>query len=257
MISNRTDAREALRKTGIAGLSPREVLLVTDFDGTLSHVVSDPAAATIHPGSKAALERLASTLGHVAVLSSRQASDLERRVPVPGVELIGDSGLGEMSSDERRRLDMFKVEAARVLADLPGVWVEAKSAGAAIHYRHAQIEPSKLLDLLGPAVRETHLIVQPGRRVVEVIPRERPKGEALAGLIARRQPRGVICLGDDENDRPMFDWVGGLSGPHLTVGVASDEARPDLFEGCDLVVSDPDEVSEFLTALAAWAGQDA
>ena len=158
-----------------------------------------------------------------------------------------------MTSDERRRMDMFNVDAGRTLAEVPGVWLETKPAGTAIHHRHARMHPAEILRRIGPAVRETGLHVHVGRRVIEVMPRERPKGDALAGLIVRLQPRGVICMGDDENDRPMFDYVGALKRPHLTVGVASDEARADLFAGCDLVVSGPDEAGELLTDLAGWA----
>lgn len=228
-------------------------MLVTDFDGTLSDVVSDPARASILPVSLAALRRLSRTLGHVAVLSSRSTPDLVHRVPVEGVELIGDSGLAELTPDERRRLDMFNVEAGRVLADVPGVWLETKTGGTAIHHRHAQIDRREILELIAHAQRETGLHVQPGRRVIEVLPRENPKGDALAGLIVRLQPQAVVCMGDDENDRSMFDYVNALERPHLTVGVTSDEARADLFAGCDLVVSGPDEVSAVLTSLGDWA----
>jgi trehalose-phosphatase len=117
-------------------------MLVTDFDGTLAEVVSDPALASLHPASLEALKRLARTLDHVAVLSSRSASDLARRVPVPEVELIGDSGLRDLTPDEQRRLDMFNVEAGRVLGGIPGVWLEVKPAGSAIHHRHAQVDPA-------------------------------------------------------------------------------------------------------------------
>lgn len=248
-----SDLRGALEMSRLAELPPSDILLVTDFDGTLSEVVSDPMHATINAASGTALERLRRTLHQVVVLSSRSHADLETRVPIEGIELIGDSGLEDMTSDEQRRLDMFNVEAGRVLADLPGVWLETKPGGTAIHHRHAQVHPAEILRRIGPAERETGLHVHEGRRVIEVVPRERPKGDALAGLIVRLRPRGVICLGDDENDRPMFDYVTALARPHLTVGVASDEARADLFAGCDLVVSGPAEVGEFLTALAAWA----
>ena len=247
------DLDGALKTSRLADLAPADVLLVTDFDGTLSEVVSNPTHATLHPASRAALERLSRTLGHVAVLSSRSRADLETRVPIPRIELIGDSGLGDMTSDDRRRLDMFNVESGRVLADVPGVWIETKPAGTAIHHRHAQVHAAEILRRIGPAVRETGLHVHVGRRVIEVMARERPKGDALAGLIVRLQPGGVICLGDDENDRPMFDYVGRLARPHLTVGVASEEAGADLFAGCDLVVSGPEEVGELLTALADWS----
>jgi len=251
------DVRRVLEPSRIAELAPRDVLLVTDFDGTLSEVVSNPAQATIHPASEAALRRLTRALRHVAVLSSRSRRDLETKVPIDGIELIGDSGLGDMSSDERRRLEMFNVEAGRVLADIPGVWLETKPAGTAIHHRHAQVHPAEILRRIGPAVRETGLHVHGGRRVIEVVPRERPKGDALAGLIVRVGPAGVICVGDDENDRPMFDYVNALARPHLTVGVASDEASADLFADCDLVVSGPEEAADLFTSLADWAAEPA
>ncbi len=253
MIDRRAALGDALRESGICELAPRDVILVTDFDGTLSEVVSDPAQAAIHPASLEALRRLSRTLGHVAVLSSRSTADLEARVHLEGVELIGDSGLTDLSADERRRLEMFNVEAGRVLADVPGVWLEVKPAATAIHHRHAQVDRQEILDLIGHAVRETGLHVQAGRRVIEVIPREHPKGDALAGLVVRLRPGAVICLGDDENDRPMFDYVGALDRPHLTVGVASNEAHADLFDDCDVVLSGPDEVSTLLTSLAGWA----
>lgn len=252
-MQSRAGLRDAVRASRITDLAPHDVILVTDFDGTLSKVVADPAQASIHPDSLAALRRLGRALGHVAVLSSRSASDLVHRLPIDGVELIGDSGLGELTSDERRRLDMFNVEVGRVLGDVPGVWLETKPGATAIHHRHAQIDRREVVELIGHALRETGLHVQPGRRVIEVLPREHPKGDALAGLIVRLQPRAIVCIGDDENDRPMFDYVGALQRPHLTVGVASDEARADLFAGCDLVLAGPDEVSELLTSLADWA----
>jgi trehalose 6-phosphate phosphatase len=247
------ELRRVLDAARITQLAPADVLLVTDFDGTLAPIVSDPSIAHINPESAAALARLTQLLRHVTVLSSRSGPDLESRVPIEGVDLIGDSGLGDMSSDERRRLDMFNVEASRVLADVPGVWLETKRGGTAVHHRHSQVHPAEILHRIGPAVRETGLHAHTGRRVIEVMPRARPKGDALAGLIVRLAPAGVICLGDDENDRPMFEYVGALRRPHLTVGVASDEARGDLFADCDLVVSGPDEAGEFLCALADWA----
>ena len=252
-MQSHLDVRRELATSKISDLAPADVLLVTDFDGTLAGVVSNPSQARITPASEAALRRLQPLLKHIAVLSSRSRADLEGHVPVPGVELIGDSGLGDMTSDEVRRMDMFNVEAGRVLAEVPGVWLETKPAGTAIHHRHAQMHPAEILRRIGPAVRETGLHVHVGRRVIEAMPRERPKGDALAGLMVRVQPGGVICLGDDENDRPMFDYVGALSRPHLMVGVASDEARADLFAACDLVVSGPEEVGALLTHLADWA----
>lgn len=241
------------RLSPISSLRPRDILLVTDFDGTLAEIAPDPTEAYILPASLAALRRLAVLLRRVAVLSSRPAADLERLVPLRGIDLIGDSGVMDITPDERARLDRFNVKAAQLLSGFEGVWLEIKPGGTAVHHRKAQIDPREILALIKPLLESTHLKAQTGRRVIEVIPREHPKGDALAALIRRRQPEGVVCLGDDENDWPMFDHLQRSGRPHLTVGVASDEARADLFAECDLVASGPDEVSRFLTMVAEWA----
>jgi trehalose 6-phosphate phosphatase len=244
---------ELWRISPLSSMRPRDIMLVTDFDGTLAEIASDPTEAHIVPLSLAALRRLSVLLRCVAVLSSRPLGDLERMVPLRGIELIGDSGMADITADERARLDLFNVKAAQLLSGFAGVWLEIKPGGTAVHHRHAEVDPGALLALITPLLQSTHLRAQPGRRVIEVIPRDHPKGDALAALVQRRLPEGIICLGDDENDRPMFDYLGRLGRPHLTVGVASNEARADLFAGCDLVVSGPEEVSRLLTLLAEWA----
>ena len=244
---------DAWRHSAVAAMHPREVMLVTDFDGTLAEIAPDPAEARILPTTVAALNRLAGLLRRVAILSSRPTPDLERLVPVRGVDLIGDSGLDDITPQERTRLEMFNVKAAQLLSGMPGVWLEMKPGGTAIHHRKAQVGAAEILGALESELNSSGLFAQPGRRVVEVIPRARPKGAALAILLQRRRPRGVVCLGDDENDRPMFDYLAEQTLPHMTVGVASDEARADLFAGCDLVASGPAEVSRFLMMVAEWA----
>jgi trehalose 6-phosphate phosphatase len=241
------------RRSPVSSLSPRDLLLVTDFDGTLAEITPDPTEAHILPASLSALRRLAVLLRRVAVLSSRPAADLEQLVPLRGVDLIGDSGLIDITPDERARLDRFNVKAAQLLSEYAGVWLEIKPGGTAVHHRRAQVGPMEILHMIRPLLESTHLKAQPGRRVIEVIPREHPKGDALAALIQRRQPEGVVCLGDDENDRPMFEYLGRTDRPHVTVGVSSDEARADLFAECDLVASGPEEVSRLLTMIAEWA----
>ena len=245
--------QEVWRQSPLAGLRARDVILVTDFDGTLSEIVSDPAQARIVPESLEALGLLAQRLRMVAVLSSRSLDDLQTRVPLPRVQLIGDSGLGLVTADERERLDRFNLEGGRLLNRYPGVWLEMKTGATAVHHRHSSASRDELMATLQPAVDATGLRLQPGRRVIEVIPRDHAKGDALEALISERQPLGVVCIGDDENDRPMFQLVAGLLIPHLTVGVTSAEVPEDLFAGCDLVLSDPHEVSQFLAMLADWS----
>lgn len=241
--------------SAISSLVPARVMLVTDFDGTLAEIVSDPQEAMILPASLVALERLSALLRRVAVLSSRPAADLEGLVPLAGGDLIGDSGVGHLPLEARQRLDHFNARAAKVLRTFNGVWLEMKPGATAVHYRHSDATLNDLLMVLGPIIEEAALHAQPGRRVVDVMPSDRPKGTALERLVEKWEPAGLVCIGDDENDRPMFELVSGLDRPHLIIGAGSAEAPADLFANCDLVVAGPDEVSRFLEMMVDWAAR--
>ena len=245
--------QEVWASSAIVALGPGRVMLVTDFDGTLAEIVSDPVEAVILPGSLHALELLANRLRRLAVLSSRPTSDLDKLVPLAGADLIGDSGVGHLPLEARQRLDTFNAQAAKALRTFTGVWLEMKPGATAVHYRHSNAGFDELMAVLRPVLEATELIAQPGRRVIEVMPTDRPKGSALERLVEKWEPAGVICIGDDENDRPMFDLVSDLARPHLIVGVGSAEAPADHFAQCDLVVSGPEEVTQFLTLMADWA----
>jgi len=64
-----------------------------------------------------------------------------------------------------------------------------------------------------------------------------------------------VCFGDDENDRSLFEYVGGLDVPHMCVGVWSPEAPKDLFGRCDLVVQGPEGAAALLQEIVEWAKQ--
>jgi trehalose-phosphatase len=93
MIQEADQITHVWRQSRVARIEPSEVLLVTDFDGTLAEIVQDPAGARARQDAVAALSELVALLADVVVLSSRPLAQLEALVPVPGVRLIGDSGL--------------------------------------------------------------------------------------------------------------------------------------------------------------------
>ena len=77
--------REALRRAEPL-LDRRPILLVSDFDGTLSPIVLDPWGALMLPAARMALRRLAGMPDiHVAILSGRGAADVAARVRIGGV----------------------------------------------------------------------------------------------------------------------------------------------------------------------------
>ena len=70
------------------------VLLLLDFDGTLSEIASSPEVAVLRPGNAALLEDLSRRSGYaVGVISGRSLDDVAERVGVPGLVYAGNHGL--------------------------------------------------------------------------------------------------------------------------------------------------------------------
>jgi trehalose 6-phosphate phosphatase len=247
------DIAELWRRSSVARVPPAEVILVTDFDGTLAEVVPDPAMAAARPDALEALQELVPLLADVIVLSSRTQVQLVSLVPISGVRLIGDSGLAIPRHAQKEALDRFNLDAARLLERTPGAWIEVKPASTAIHFRNTDMSGEEMLSLLKPLLDGARLAAALGRRVVEVHAPKAGKGSAMAALLPCEDPGAVVCFGDDENDRSLFEYVSGLDIPHLCVGVWSPEAPKDLFARCDLVVQGPSGAVEVLCAMVEWA----
>jgi len=253
MIQEADQITHAWKESRVARIQPAEVVLITDFDGTLAEIVQDPAGANARPEALSALAELVRLLADVIVLSSRPLAQLENLVPVSGVRLIGDSGLAIPRHAVREALDRFNADAGKILERIPGSWLEVKPASTAIHFRNTDMSGEQMLALLGPLLEGARLAGALGRKVVEVHAPKAGKGSALAALIPNEDPGAVVCFGDDENDRPMFEYVATLEMPHWSVGVWSPEAPAGLFDRCDLVVPGPAGATAVLQEIVEWA----
>jgi trehalose 6-phosphate phosphatase len=241
------------RNSPVAAVAPSEVVLVTDFDGTLADIVPDPAQTVARPEALQALSRLVRLLADVIVLSSRTNPQLEALVPISGVRLIGDSGLAIPRHAHKEALDGFNADVAVLLESIPGAWLEVKPASSAIHFRNTNLSGQEMLALVQPLLEGRPLAAYLGRKVIEVHAPKAGKGSALAALLPGMDPGGVVCFGDDENDRSMFEYVSSLDIPHMCVGVSSPEAPAHLFDRCDIVVSGPEEAAALLHEIVEWA----
>ena len=253
MIQETEEITHGWQSSAAADVPPGELILVTDFDGTLAEIVPDPASAHARSEALEALQELATLLADVIVLSSRTPAQLEQLVPLSGVRLIGDSGLAIPRHAMKEALDRFNAEAARLLQGIPGAWIEPKPASTAIHFRNTNMTGEQMLALLRPLLQGTRLDAALGRKVIEVHAPKAGKGSALAALLPADDPGGIVCFGDDENDRSLFEYVSTLDIPHVAVGVWSPEAPPDLFDRCDLVVHGPEGATAVLKEIVGWA----
>ena len=254
MIQEAGDITLAWKESPVARIQPSEVVLVTDFDGTLADIVQDPSGARPRPDALEAMNELVPLLADVIVLSSRPLAQLERLIPLDGVRLIGDSGLVVPRHALKEALERFNAEASRALERVPGAWLEVKPASTAVHFRNTDKTGDEMMRIIGPLLdHNPRLAGAAGRKVIEVHGAKAGKGSTLAALVPNEDPGAVVCFGDDENDRPMFDYVCKLDIPHWCVGVWSPEAPRDLFDCCDLVVPGPEAATAVLGEIAEWA----
>ena len=237
----------------MASVPPSELVLVTDFDGTLADIVADPTQTVARPEALQAVSRLVRLLADVIVLSSRTPEQLELLVPISGVRLIGDSGIATPRQAQKESFERFNADVAVLLESIPGAWLEVKPASSAIHFRKTNMSGEEMMALIKALLEGRRLAAFLGRKVIEVHAPNTGKGSTLAALLPGQDPGGVVCFGDDENDRSMFEYVGSMEIPHMCVGVNSPEAPAGLFDRCDLVVSGPDEAAALLNEMVEWA----
>ena len=241
--------------------------LLTDFDGTISPIVNDPASARLVAGADGALAALAQRLAVVAVITGRTPLDARRMTGVPGILIAGNHGMEWLepgASEPTTAAGAADVadRLAEVLGRVPslsGVVPEHKGISASVHYRRApdpEAARSAIVTALGD-VEDRGLRINHGRMIVEIRPVGLgDKGSAARAIVERFGLRGVVVLGDDATDLDMFRAVadlrsaGRLRGAIIGVGGEAGEILPALVAACDVVLADPAEVAELFVALS-------
>lgn len=248
---------------------PKRTLLALDFDGTLAHIVDDPSLAFAHEHSVAALARIGSRLGHIAIITGRpvrQALELGGFAGLAGLERLvifgqygrerWDASTGEMVSPPRDA-EIMAVETLLpqwlIDHEAEDVRVEDKGLAIALHTRGLGADVfDRLLPDLSTLAAEHGLDVEPGRQVVELRTAVIDKGDVLRSYVAEVGARHVIFAGDDLGDVPAFEAVGDLRAEGISgLLICSASAEQDaLVAMSDLVLDGPDAVATWLEALA-------
>jgi trehalose 6-phosphate phosphatase len=229
---------------GIRGVADAAGIFL-DFDGTLSDIVARPELALPVEGAIPLLNRLASVYRLVAVITGRPGEDVRRLLPVPAVEVFGLYGL-ESAPRMDAEVREAREEVESIAATVPGSWVEDKGRSLAVHYRGAsdpaRAEPA-LRRALRPVAQRRGLTILPGKRVLELAPKEVPgKGAVVRREARSRRLRACLYAGDDLADLQAFEALDELRGRGLhtvKVAVASAETPEAVTGAADVVVPGP------------------
>ena len=219
-MSELPDGLQALDLT-----TERQLAVFYDFDGTLSEIVEDPDSARLVDGAADALTSLSAACP-VAILSGRDLADVRERIGLPGLwyagshgfELTGPDGTHHQNPEAAASIPVLAGAAADLadqLGHIPGVVVEHKRFGVAVHYRNAARDRvGEVAAAVRTAGQRTALRVTTGREVIELRPNiDWDKGKTLHWVLDYiRDNEGAgpllpIYLGDDITDEDAFDAV--------------------------------------------------
>lgn len=210
--------------TALDDLAAHRPAVFFDFDGTLSDIVNDPDAAVPVAGATEALRQLAHRCP-VAVLSGRDLADVTKRVGVQGIWYAGSHGFELTAPDGTHHqndaaatavpvLERAAGELRERLSAIPGVAVEHKRFGVAVHYRNAARDRvGEVAAAVRAAGRHDGLRVTTGREVIELRPdMDWDKGKTLRWVLdhltgAESGPLTPVYLGDDITDEDAFDAI--------------------------------------------------
>lgn len=227
--------------------------LFLDFDGTLVELAEAPDAIRVAPALAALLRQLARRLdGRLALVSGRSIADLERHLECSGLAVSGSHGLelrlrdgSHVSLALRHDLDEARETIARMADDTPGLLVEDKPFGIALHYRQAPQEEGRVLSLLGELADRTGLSLQQGKMVAELRPPGADKGDAVRAFMTEPDFAGArpIFVGDDLTDEDAFQAAAELGGGGVLVGPPRETSAKWRLDG--------------VAAVSAWLGEAA
>lgn len=239
-----------------------DAVIVVDFDGTLSPIVDEPAAARPLDGTPELLSELSSVVGEIAVLSGRPVSFLESFFTDDGVSLFGLYGLESRRGGRRSDHPSSGVwrETVAAVAErcrrshVDGMEVESKGLSLTLHYRrHPDLEPA-VRALAAEQAEQSGLLVRDAKMSVELHPPiAADKGTVLRTLAAAHDG-AVVVVGDDLGDLPAFDVLDELAAdgrPVVRVAVGGSEAPAALTGRADVVVAGPEDVRALLATLVA------
>ena len=238
------------------------LLVLSDYDGTLTPITRDPTDAWLPPEVRSDLDVLAgSDRVRVGIVSGRQLDDLRTRVGLPDVIYAGCHGLEihgpaiafrNAAADARRgALNAVACDLRERVSSIPGVVVEPKGLAVAVHYRRAAPGSVRRLEaeLDGMTGAATELTLLRGKKVFEILPRiDWDKGRCALRIrdyvaSTARSPVTTLYLGDDATDELAF-WA--LDGRAITARVGG---GPISFAPNRL--RDVEEVHRLLSGLAA------
>ena len=220
------------------------ILLLLDYDGTLTPIVENPKKAVISKETKELLQKLSNS-SHCAlgIISGRSLQDIKNTVGIKDIIYAGNHGLeiegpkikfeSQLSPRLKEVIRNIYEELLLRISKIKGATIEDKSLTVSIHYRLVadkdMLELKRImLKVTEPFIVRDKIKVTEGKKVFEIKPPVKwTKGNVVLWLLARQQfalGEGKVFpvyIGDDATDEDAFR---ALKNKGLTIFVG--EPKP-------------------------------
>jgi trehalose 6-phosphate phosphatase len=203
--------------------------LFVDFDGTLTPIVDRPDGVVV---DRELIDLLRALHGcfddRLTLVSGRSIAQLDTMIGAVamGLSLVGSHGLEVRRHGDLRRparaagLDAAATDLQAFAAPDPGLIVEEKSMGVALHYRMVPERATEVQTRVAAIGASHGLHVQNGKMMVELRGPGSDKGSAVASIMAEQSLKACrpVMIGDDLTDEPAFVMVETIGGFGILVG---------------------------------------
>ncbi|HTU91796.1 MAG TPA: trehalose-phosphatase [Gemmataceae bacterium] len=230
-----------------------KLVLLFDYDGTLTPIVEHPWQAKLAPQTRELLAELAAQPNvYVGVFSGRRLDELEELVALPQLAYSGLSGIemrldGSLqvhptASEKVPLIDEITRRLAAIERVYTGAWIEHKRYGFTVHYRGVDASMleevrTRILGFLESWTRQLRIVEAP--MAVEVLVGGTwTKGEAVRKMLELvGEPAFAFYAGDAPNDREAMDAVTAHGGIALGVGPLAPDSGAAHVEDSETLLS--------------------
>jgi trehalose-phosphatase len=239
----------------------QNVLLLLDYDGTLTPIVERPELAVLSEDMRDLIKRVSKRY-ITGIISGRSLADVKNLVQVEGIYYAGNHGF-EISGPS---LELTKPEAEQTkstllkacnelkakLRHISGAIVENKGLTASVHYRLVSAEKFQELrkifdEIMEPYIKSGAAKITQGKKVFEIRPNvDWDKGKAVLWIMkVIKLPENVlpIYMGDDRTDEDAFLALKDKSGMTILVSEKVRKSNAKYF------LKDVGDVRKFLNRL--------
>lgn len=247
-------------------LSKKHILLLLDYDGTLTPIVETPGKALLPKRTKDLLYLLSRKNDcTVAIISGRALKNLKDLVSLKNIIYSGNHGFElegpqikfkrTISAEYRAIIKQIKAALTKKLSSILGVVIEDKGFSLSLHYRLVNTKTIPIVkkifkESVNSFISQDKIRISSGKMVLEVgPPDEWDKGKVALWILSKlkgihgKKPVIPIYVGDDLTDEDAFK---ALSHKGLTVFVGYPKHSYARY-----YLKNPEEVTSFLQQIRA------